>query len=376
VEPQRSKPTPRPAPLDFRIDEPATPWADPVEQWLHWEQQANLIGFRVNTQPFELELASVPRPAVDVRTPLGERHPVVQRFVQGERVLIPRHPLNQDTGVAFFAAPCAERWLARYTSSRTLAVPGSPLFSIKLPTDHPHPDFHQPEKTKVREEALDALRWMELLERVEPLLPPEPGLLVIREALVILVPGSESAVVVRDLSPFQSGLYYLPGLSIPWVGHQIARRHRADFAEFWARHYAAPTGRAKAALFARTGLQQTTPNPQNMLVELDRDLMPTGRIAMRDVGDADCATNALDCPGPWTRLVTEVKPEFQNSFWAFGEADDHSVGPAVLERWYAEHERAYLATLARYFPSLAPRDPGLEAKQALDHWNAVLRAAR
>ena len=346
-----------------------------MEQWLQWEQQANLIGFRVNTRPIELELASVPRAAVDVRMPGGERHPVVARFVRGERVLIPKHPLNRDPHVAFFAEPCQERWLARYTSSRTLAVPGDPLFSIKLPTDHPHPDFEQPEKTRVREEAVDALRWMQLLDRVDPLLPPEPSLLVIREALVILVPGSESAVVVRDLSPFRN-LHYLPGLSIPWVGPELARRHGADFAAFWAEHYAVPTGRAKAALFARTGLQQTTPNPQNMLVELDRELRPTGRIALRDIGDADCATNALECPGAWTRLTAELKPEFHNSFWAFGEAGDHSVEPRILERWYAAHERAYFATLERYFPRLAPSDPGLDAKAALEHWNAALHAAR
>jgi hypothetical protein len=351
------------------------PW-DTVEQWLRWEQRANLIGFRANPRPFELELASVPRSAVDVRMPAGELHPVVARFVRGERVLIPKHPLNRDRDVAFFGEPCAERWKARYTSSRTLAVPGDPLFSIKLPTDHPHRDFAQPEKTRVREEAEDALRWMQLLDRADALLPPEPSLLVIREALVILVPGSESAVVVRDLSPFRK-LYYLPGLSIPWVGHAIARRHGSDFATYWAEHYAAPTGRAKAALFARTGLQQTTPNPQNLLVELDPRLRPTGRIALRDIGDADCATNALECTqSAWTQLTDEVKPEFQNSFWAFGEAGDHSVEPSILERWYAEHERAYFATLARYFPGLAPSDPGLETKAALEHWNGVLRAAR
>ena len=357
--------------------DPSKPWSDPVALWLHWEQQANLIGFRVTPQPFELELAAVSRDDVEIRLACGRRHPVVRRFVRGKRVLIPRHPLNSDPEVAFFHEPCAERWVARYTSSRTIAVPGVPLFSVKLPTDHPHPDFIQPEKTRVREEALDALRWMELLERVNALLPPEPSLLVIREALVILVPGSESAVVVRDLSPFRRGRYYLPGLSIPWVGHALAHRHGADFAEFWAEHYAAPTGRAKAALFARSGLQQTTPNPQNMLVELDGDLRPTGRIALRDIGDADCATNALECAqGAWTQLLGELKPEFQNSFWAFGEAGERSVEPAILARWYGAHERAYFETLARYFPAHAPRSVGLDTKQALEHWNDALRAAR
>jgi hypothetical protein len=355
---------------------PSSPASDPVEQWLDWETRANLPGFRLSAQPFDLELASVPRAAVDVRIPCGTPDAITARFVRGERVLVPKHPLNRDMSVAFFTDPCVERWRARYTSSRTIAVPGDPLFSVKLPTDRPHPDFVQPEKVRVREEALDALRWIELLDRADALLPSDPALIVLREALVVLVPGTESAFVVRDLRPLQSGRYYLPGLSIPWAGHAIARRHDEEFGSFWERHYAAATGRAKAVLFARTGLQLGTPNPQNLIVELDRELLPTGRIALRDIGDADCATDALACTGMWTRLLTELKPEHRNSFWAFDEAGDHSVAAATLARWIDAHQRAYYATLARYFPAHADGAGGLDAERALAHWSAALRAAR
>jgi hypothetical protein len=165
--------------------------------------------------------------------------------------------------------------------------------------------------------------------------------------------------------------------ALPWVGHSIAALHGVDFESFWAEHYAAATGCAKAALLARTGLQLTTPNPQNLLVELDRELLPTGRIVVRDIGDADCATDALECTNvAWTRLVAELKPEHRNTFWAFDEAGDHTIDPATLARWLAAHQRAYYATLARYFPAHARGAESLDAERALAHWSEALRTAR
>jgi len=94
----------------------------------------------------------------------------------------------------------------------------------------------------------------------------------------------------------------------------------------------------------------------------------------RDVGDGECATDvdaATDLP--WTRLLSDLRPETQNSFWAFGEAGDHSVDGATLASWYGLHDRAYYAELARWFPELAPaKDVAPEAR--LDHWNRALRS--
>jgi hypothetical protein len=353
---------------------------DPVTQWLDWEEQANLVGFRTSTQPVEVDVVSVPREQLEVHILPGAPGAIVDRFVQGDRVCFPRHPLNTDPSVAWFDAPASERWTARFTSSRTLALPGresgAALTSLKLATDHPHPDFHQPEKTRLREEAIGTIDWIRILARIDPLLEPLSEVALITEVLVVLAAGGESGFMVRDLRLFQDGHYYLPALSLPFVGRQIARTNGADFDAFWGRHFAEAVGRSKARLLARYGLWFETPNPQNILVQLDSALRPTGTLVFRDVGDGECATDVeLVRDVPWTRLLSDIRPETQNSFWAFGEAGEHSVSKETLAAWYGRHDDAYFTELARWFPKLAER-PEHARRGALDHWNHALRSAR
>jgi hypothetical protein len=358
-------------------DAPLSLLDDPIEQWLLWEEQANLHGFRTSTEPVPIEVAAVPRSAVQVRIPSWPPAEILERFVRHDHVLFPRHPLNRDRSVKFSELPAAERWLCRYTSSRTLVVVEprqQALFSVKLATDRPHPDFHQPEKTKMREEVNDALVWVDLMARVDGMLGADPHLHVVKEVFGVLVPRSETAFLVRDLRGFQDGHYYLPALSIPWVGRQIARARDERFESFWGRHYAEAVGRAKARFFVRYGLQYETPNPQNVLVQLDARLRPTGTIVLRDLGDANCATDARSCADwPWTVLRHDLRPETKNSFWAFAEAGANSIDAAVLEDWYARHDGAYFAELAQAFPLAAP-EPG--CADLLVHWSKALRGAK
>lgn len=370
------------APRHYDPDAPLDLLDDPVAQWLDWEAQANLIGFRTSTQPVEIDVVAVPRVEVELHILPGAPAAIVDRFLEGDRVLFPRHPLNTDPSVAWFDAPVVERWTARFTSSRTLAFPGpesgAALFSLKLATNYPHPDFHQPEKTKLREEAIGAVDWVRVLGRIDRLLEPLTGVRLVTEVLVVLASGRETGFLVRDLGFFEDGRYTLPALSLPFVGRQIARRHDVDFATFWGRWFAEPVGRIKARLFARYGLWYETPNPQNVLIRLDRELRPTGTLVFRDVGDGECATDAFAAMGmtvPWTRLEADLRPETQNSFWAFGEAAEHAVDSATLEAWYRIHDDAYYGELASWFPELAGA-PGLAPEARLDHWNAALRGDR
>jgi len=354
--------------------------ADPVAQWLDWEEQANLIGFRVSTVPVEVELSKIPREALEIHVLPGAVRAIVSRFIRGRFVLCARHPLNRDASVAWQTTPVAERWSARFTSSRTLAMygpdSGAGLFSLKLATDHPHPDFHQPEKTKLRAEAMDAVRWALVLERIDALLPPLRGARLMPEVLVVLEAGGETGFMVRDLRFFQDGNYTLPALSLPFVGRQLARACGEPFAEHWAASYATPVGRAKARLLMRYGIVFETPNPQNLLVRFDRALRMLPEVVFRDVGDGDCATDARTATGrPWTKLVGDLRPETQNSFWAFGEAGDHSIDAATLESWYAAHDDAYYGELGTALPTLAPpADVAPEGR--LEHWNRILRSER
>jgi hypothetical protein len=327
--------------------------------------------------PVDLSVAAISAERLEVHLADAVPREIERRFFRRGLVLYPKHPLNTDPSVAYFDAPAVETWQARFTSSRTLVVtsaPGSALFAVKLPTDHPHHDFLQPEKTKLREEAADALRWTALFERVDAAIGPDPCLLLLREVMAAMVPGSESGFLVRDLSPLQDGSFYLPALSLPWWGRQIAALHGAGFEEFWAVCYAEAVGRAKAKLLTRYGLQYDTPNPQNLLIQLARDLRPTGVIVLRDLGDLNAvAPLGAPAPAPWTRLHAELKPETQNSFWAFDSADEQRVPAPTLERWYQRHDLAYQVELRGFFLAGDPR-PEAEIPRGFEAWTAFLRS--
>ena len=355
---------------------------DPIEQWLRWEEQANLPGFRTSTQPVDLQVTAIPAERLRIQLADATPRELERRFFRRGLVLYPKHPLNADPSVAYFSEPATEIWQARFTSSRTLVVvgvPGSSLCSVKLPTDHPHHDFVQPEKTKLREEAEDALRWTALFDRVDAEIGPDPALLLLREVIAVMVPGSESGYLVRDLTPLRDGNFYLPALSLPWWGRQIASLHRADFETYWGARYAEAIGRAKAKLLSRYGLQYDTPNPQNLVIQLGRDLRPTGVIALRDLGDVNpVAPLAAAGAAPWTRLHAELKPETQNSFWAFDSADEQRIPAETLARWYERHDRAYEAELRDFLLLGEPdaRAPEAAAPRGIEAWTAFLRSAR
>jgi hypothetical protein len=88
------------------------------------------------------------------------------------------------------------------------------------------------------------------------------------------------------LSPFQKGdHYYLPGFSALHedLGKQIAlKAGYSDPALHWKRYLVEAAARAQAEFTAMTGLVLDSPHGQNLLVELDKDFKPTGRIAIRD----------------------------------------------------------------------------------------------
>jgi hypothetical protein len=128
-----------------------------------------------------------------------------------------------------------------------------------------------------------------------------------------------------------------------------------------------------ARLLARYGLWYETPNPQNVVVQLDRELRPTGVLVFRDLGDTYCATDAFDAREvPWTRLERDLRLETENSFWAFGEAGPCAVPASVLADWYARHDRAYFAEIAAHFPDAQP-SAATPAAELAAAWSRTLR---
>jgi len=328
------------------------PHHNPFAQWLLWEEQSNFSGFRSTTRPIELEVARIERSRVEVRTAGPIARELAERILRGDHVLFPKHPLNRDEGVAFRDVAASERWLARFTSSRTLVVwdggEATRPFAVKLATDHPHTDVCQPEKTKLRQEVQEALLFAEHVRAVDERLGRDPALLLLTESIGVTVPGSETGLLVRDLAPLRDGHVYLPAFSIPFVGRALAAAAGESFAGFWGAGYAEPVGRAKAKLLARYGLQYQTPNPQNILVQLDTRLRPTGTIVLRDLADTDFVTDSgRECGAAWTKLTSPLAPETANSFWAFEQAPESPADPTTLESWYKRHDRAYTDELVR-----------------------------
>ncbi len=330
---------------------PGAPRALCFAQWLLWEEQSNFPGFRTTTRAVELEVARIERSRVELRTAGPIARELAERVFSEDHVLFPKHPLNRDEGVAFRDVAAAERWRARFTSSRTLVVwdgGASRPFAVKLATDHPHTNVCQPEKTKLREEVREALLFAEHVRGVDARLGRDPELLLLVESIGVSVPGSETGLLVRDLAPLCDGNFYLPAFSIPFVGAAIAASAGESFAAFWGTSYAEPVGRAKAKLLARYGLQYQTPNPQNILVQLDSCLRPTGAIVLRDLADTDFVTDSgRECGAAWTRLTSPLAPETANSFWAFDQEPESPVDSATLDAWYKRHDRAYLDELRR-----------------------------
>ncbi len=197
----------------------------------------------------------------------------------------------------------------------------------------------------------------------------DPALVVLREILTVTenldVPGD--GFQVRDLSALRRDHVYVPALSIPYIGAlatgapdlttmapRWANRDTAAWTTFWRDNYAATLGRAKALLLLRYGLQLATPNGQNFLIELRGDLTPTGRLVLRDLGDASLHTEAI-----WAVHGTGGAPPAQLR---------NQVG---LAQPLLAYECEQLPALGAYYPAetgnLHPNEPYPHGTQF--HWH-------
>jgi len=81
---------------------------------------------------------------------------------------------------------------------------------------------------------------------------------------------------------------------------------------------------------------------------------------------------------PFSQLHANLKPETQNSFWAFDSADEQRIADETLARWYAQHDRAYEAELRDHFLPAGPagRAPEAAVPCGYEAWTAFLRSAR
>jgi hypothetical protein len=228
-------------------------------------------------------------------------------------------------------------------------------FTIKLATNHPHglQGERQDGKIKTNDDIDSALIHTNHMKKVDRVMGPDEKLLTLGEVMTMAEKETGIGMVVRDVRLLADGHYYLPALSIPYVGREIAKLNGVSFDEFFQKYYAELLGEAKARLLLRYGLQMETPNSQNMLIQFDRNMRPTGKIVFRDISDSylvDPVATGLGYKGQIGRDMAveypparEIKPFWSNSSWRFDEAPgDSAVSAATLGKWGAAHNRAYI----------------------------------
>ncbi len=115
-------------------------------------------------------------------------------------------------------------------------------------------------------------------------------LIIMDEPLALGIEELDQGLIVRSLNDVPEGeVYYLPGFSAlhSSEGRKIAEMNGAtDVAAFWNQHYNLPLARALAEFSAYTGVYYDSPHSQNFMIELDSEFRPTGKVVLRDFGDA------------------------------------------------------------------------------------------
>ncbi|MFN7728323.1 MAG: hypothetical protein ACK5P7_04130 [Bdellovibrio sp.] len=334
---------------------------DAYMQWLKWEQTANLKQYHKPTTTIEVPLVRLSPAAVDVVVTSDAPSKLINLFKteQGD-ILWAKHPYNLSPEVPFRESPSTDSISVYMTSSRSLALTGDLRgYTIKLATDHPHGPRgeYQPSKIKTNDDIDSALIHTNHMKEVDQLFGVDPVIMMLGEVMTVAEKKTGIGMVVRDVRATDDGNYYLPALSIPYVGREIAQINGTSFEAFFERAYAQLLGEAKARLLLRTGLQMATPNPQNMLLQLDRNLKPTGKLVFRDVSDAylvDVVAKGLnfkkkielDIAAGYPPKVG-INPFWSNSLWRFDEAGKDSVSTSTIESWAKAHNRAFIEYIER-----------------------------
>lgn len=95
----------------------------------------------------------------------------------------------------------------------------------------------------------------------------------------------EEGWIFRKIDDSESATLLLPAFAVfhDQIGADIALKNGSnDPLGFWEQHLLHPLAKAMAEIFAYTGAKHTSPHTQNILIELDHNYKPTGKIVFRD----------------------------------------------------------------------------------------------
>lgn len=347
-------------------------------QWLEWERLANIPINRALRARVEIPTTTVSTSLVDVQA-LGEMSPALKSFFSTQSVLWPRHPFNKAASkVPFHEQPDSGSLNAGVTASRSLSLDQHirERFTIKLATDtvqERNPGY-EPGKLRTEYDIAAAIARAEFIKKRDEKLGPPKGFVILHDVLTVADKITGRGYVVRDVSLLNDGHYYLPAFAIPVIGREIAAHNGKDFESFWQKYYAEPLGKFKADLLLRYGLQMETPNAQNFLIQLDRNLRPTGLLVVRDLADSvfvDALARGLGIDDIVIQDFShgrgvdfKIVPFWENSFQHFGQMlgyydkdyEARLVPANTLNRWAKAHNLAFAARFTKMLPDLARKE--------------------
>ena len=179
---------------------------------------------------------------------------------------------------------------------------------------------------------------------------------VLQEPLVFGIQEIDQSIVLRDLGALSTSeeFLYVPGFSVlhDKVGKEIALKNGSnDPYKFWEENYIKPMARSAAELIARTGVWFDSPHSQNFLVEMDKNMKPTGKIILRDLGDVYINEPILKAMGEAELLHKfSTKDNILTKLTAsFGPLHGNKAPSWVSEAQYQKWGRSYAKTFSAEF---------------------------
>lgn len=274
-----------------------------VEELVDFETKSNAVADRSNEkvriQNYEIPLRLLEQDISMARLPHAAWNAVTFTNKKGEKMV--RWLINPEDTKWHLEL---EQWLVKngvstkkhtyfdayMTASRSYVVrdPRTGLsFSMKVSTNVTGGAWR--DKKQSWDDARQVKQAADFIAKAMDKRAPE-NFIYMDEPMVFGVRDLDQGMILRLLADLNvKDRTYIPGFAIlhEQTGREIAKMNGSnDPATFWRKHYMAPLGKALAEMAAMTGLTYDSPHSQNFLVEFDEKMRPTGKIVLRDLGDA------------------------------------------------------------------------------------------
>lgn len=376
-------PKPPCPPLLQKYSAPEAPLPVGIERWLDWENSPAISALKPEFRISPVKLALVPKGELNILSSSLLPTEITETFLRGDQVLWLKHPYNTVESTPFFKAPeLTENIRAWHTTSRSMVTTiDGKVYGLKMPTNRPFgPNrMEQMNKAFPKESMLSSMRRTEIIEKIDATLGPDPELILLKDIFTVTEKSTGHGFSLRDLRPLNDGHLYFPAHMIPSLGEEIARKNGSHTAEFFKQHWARPLGKLQAKLLFRYGMEFNPINPQNFLIQLDRNLKPTGKLACRDLGDTFLVESIAKAIGLGDELAKDrslglkifptatPSEKAETLAWGFNLSSQSLILPVTRDAWFSAHDAAFIEELEKLLGVKVPKGYGA---YAIDIWLA------